>query len=455
MTIAAHVSQQKVKQSYLLGNVMGEQMPTISHGSGVWLYDTEGKKYLDGSSGATAANIGHAVLEITEAIHAQAQRVSFVHRGHFTNEAAEALGELIAGLSPAFLQRLFLVSSGSEAVETACKLALQSWAERGQPHKNMLLSRHTSYHGSTFTALSLSGHPLRRRAWQSVLVDSPKIAEASCYRCEFGLTHPACGLHCADDVERAILETRGRAAAVVLEPVVGASGGAVSPPDGYFKKVAEICQKHDVLLIADEVMCGVWRAGTFLASSQENVSPDLVVLGKGLAAGYAPLAGVLVGERVVGALEQGSGIFLHGHTHSFNPVSASAGLAVLHYILKNDLATNIEARSQQLRAGLKRLAEEHPMIGDVRGRGLLLGIELVADRAERTPLAGGPLAPYQVAALAKEKGLLLYAAGTGVTSPLLVTPPFTISSAEVDVLLELLDDTLRAYARGVLPAHSH
>ena len=442
MTIAQH-------RSHLMPNLFGETMPTISHGHGVWLYDMAGKKYLDGCSGATAANIGHAVPEVLEAIRAQSQKVSFVYRGHFTNESAETLASEITARVAKSLSRLFLVSSGSEAVEAACKLALQHWVEVGQPEKNVLLSRRTSYHGSTFTALSLSGHPLRRRAWQHVLEDSPRIAEASCYRCEFGKTFPDCNLHCANDVERAILETNGTCAAVILEPVVGASGGAVTPPAGYLKQVSEICQRHNVLLIADEVMCGFWRAGSMIASSFENVVPDLVVMGKGMAAGYAPLAGVLIGDRIFEAIEHGSRLFFHGHTHSFNPVSASAGLAVLRYIEANNLPENVLERGAQLRAGLEELAIRHRSIGEVRGRGLMLAIELVADRSSKTPLSGGPLAPYKVAGLAKERGLLVYPAGTGSTSVLLTTPPFTITRGEVGTMLELLDDTLTAFGREV------
>jgi adenosylmethionine-8-amino-7-oxononanoate aminotransferase len=324
---------------------------------------------------------------------------------------------------------------------------LQHWVEVGQPEKNVVLSRRTSYHGSTFTALSLSGHPLRRRAWQHVLKDSPRIAEASCYRCEFGKTFPECNLHCANDVERAILETNGTCAAVILEPVVGASGGAVAPPDGYLKRVSEICQRHNVLLIADEVMCGFWRAGTMIASSFENVVADLVVLGKGMAAGYAPLAGMLIGDRVYNSIEQGSRLFFHGHTHSFNPISASAGLAVLRYIEANKLPQNVLERGAQLRAGLEQLATRHEIIGEVRGRGLMLAIELVADRSSRKPLPGGPLAPYKVAGLAKERGLLVYPAGTGSTSVLLTTPPFMITAGEVKTMLELLDDTLNVFTK--------
>jgi adenosylmethionine-8-amino-7-oxononanoate aminotransferase len=436
-------------RSHLMPNLFGDTMPTISHGTGVWLYDTTGKKYLDGCSGATAANIGHAIPEVLEAIHQQAQKVSFIYRGHFTNEAAESLANEIAARAPKSLSRLFLVSSGSEAVEASCKLALQHWVEVGQPEKNVLLSRRTSYHGSTFTALSLSGHPLRRRAWQHVLEDSPRIAEASCYRCEFGKTFPDCNLHCANDVERAILETNGTCAAVILEPVVGASGGAVAPPAGYLKQVSEICKRHNVLLIADEVMCGFWRAGDMIASSFENVEPDLVVMGKGMAAGYAPLAGVLIGDRVFESIEQGSRLFFHGHTHSFNPVSASAGLAVLRYIEANNLPQNVLERGAQLRAGLEELATRHEMIGEVRGRGLMLAIELVADRSNRTPLPGGPLAPYKVAGMAKQLGLLVYPAGTGSTSVLLITPSFTITDGEVKTLLELLDHTLSAYSKNL------
>ena len=365
--------------SKLLTNTFGEVLPTVSHGKGVYVWDDAGQRYLDGCSGAVTANLGHGDAEIAAALADQASTIAFVFRSQFTNEPAEALADLVTSLAPPGLDRLFLVSSGSEAVEAAAKLVRQYWVERGEPGRRRIVSRGTSYHGSTLGALELSDHPPRRRTWQALLDQPPLLPEAHCSRCPLGLTHPACDLACADALDDLVATHPGEIAAVIVEPVVGAAGGAVAPPPGYLARLAERCTAHDVLLIADEVMTGAWRTGGFLASADEGVTPDLVVLGKGLAAGYAPLAGVRVSDRVADAIASGSGVFLHGHTHGFNPMAARAGLEVIRKMVREDVPANVAARGRQLRDGMERLAARHAIVREVRGRGLLLGLELVAD----------------------------------------------------------------------------
>jgi len=427
--------------SKLLTNTVGDVLPTVSHGRGVYLWDRDGTRYLDGCSGAVTASLGHGDAEIAAALADQAATVAFVFRSQFTNEPAEALAELVTSLAPPGLDRLFLVSSGSEAVEAAAKLARQHWVERGHPERHRIVSRSTSYHGSTLGALGLSDHPVRRRVWAPVLDEPPLLPAADCYRCPLGLTYPACDLACADALEAVVEAHAGEIAAVVVEPIVGAAGGAVTPPPGYLARLAEHCARHDVLLVADEVMTGAWRTGGFLASADEGVVPDLVALGKGLAAGYAPLAGVLVSDRIADTIASGSGVFLHGHTHGFNPLSARAGLEVIRKMLRDDVPANVEARGEQVRDGLRRLAERHPIVGDVRGRGLLHGVELVADRSTKVPLLA-PDGSAAVVAAAKRRGLLVYPAGVGTTTAVLVAPPLVISADETDELLALLDATL-------------
>jgi adenosylmethionine-8-amino-7-oxononanoate aminotransferase len=433
--------------SSLFTNTAGEVLPTVSRGRGVHLWDDAGRRYFDGCSGAVTANLGHGDAEIAAALADQAGTVAFVFRSQFTNAPAEALADLVTSLAPPGLDRLFLVSSGSEAVEAAAKLARQHWVEVGRPERRRIVGRGTSYHGSTLGALELSDHPPRRKVWEPLLDAPPLLPEANCYRCPLGHTYPTCDLACADALEDLVGRHGDEIAAVVVEPVVGAAGGAVAPPPGYLARLAERCARHDLLLIADEVMTGAWRTGPFLASSDEGVTPDLVVLGKGLAAGYAPLAGVLVSDRVADSIASGSGVFAHGHTHGFNPMSARAGLEVVRKMIRDDVPANVIARGAQLRAGLDELAARHAIVGEVRGRGLLLGIELVEDRGTREPLLA-PDGSAAVVATAKDHGLLVYPAGVGTTTAVLVAPPLNVTDCEVDELVELLDVTLGAIGPG-------
>lgn len=434
-------------RSSLFGNVAGERLPTISHGEGVYLFDVDGNRYLDGCSGAMTANLGHGDTVIADAIRDQAGAVSFAYRGQFTNEPAEELARLVGGQVDPSLRSLFLVSSGSEAVESAAKLARQYWVEKGQPHRQTILSRAGSYHGATLGALSLSGHPPRRETWRPVLSEDPSLPQPACFRCPLGLEPASCGSACAEPIESALAASASDVAAVVVEPVIGAAGGAIAPPIGYLRRLADACRANDVLLIADEVMTGAWRTGPFLASADDGVVPDLVVLGKGLAAGHGPLAGVLVGTRVREAIENGSGIFTHGHTHAFNPLSAAAGLATIRRAIELDVPANVPARGAELRAGLDELATRYDVIGDVRGRGLLLGVEFVEPGTHKAPFGGGATGSNLVTAAAKANGLLVYPSGVGETTVVIVAPPLTITSAEVDHLLELLDQTFeRSFA---------
>jgi adenosylmethionine-8-amino-7-oxononanoate aminotransferase len=427
--------------SKLFTNTVGEVLPTVSHGRGVYLWDQDGTRYFDGCSGAVTANLGHGDPEIAAALADQAQTVAFAYRSQFTNAPAEELAELVTSLSPPGLDRLFLVSSGSEAIEAAAKLARQYWVELGHPERTIIVSRGTSYHGSTLGALEISDHPPRRAAWEAVLDDTVLLPEANCYRCPLGLTHPDCDLACAQSLDGLVASHPDRIAAVVVEPIVGAAGGAVVAPPGYLARLSERCAVDGILLIADEVMTGAWRTGGFLASADEGVVPDLVALGKGLAAGYAPLAGVLLSDRVAAAIHEGSGVFAHGHTHGFNPLSARAGLEVVRAAIDRGIPANVVARGAQLGAGLAAMAERHEVVGQVRGRGLLWGIELVADRETKAPLRA-PDGSAAVVAEAKRDGLLVYPAGVGQTTAVLVAPPLVVTEAEVDELLGLLDGVL-------------
>lgn len=427
--------------------------PWVARAEGVFLYDTAGRRYLDGCSGAVTAAIGYGVPEILEAMERQARQVAFSYRMQFTNAAAEELAEAIAALTPGDVDWTFFVGSGSEAVETAQKIAVQYWRESGRPTKTIVLARSLSYHGITLGALSMSGHRARRQNFESLLSAHSIVDPPYCYRCPTGTSYPSCGLACADDLERHIVRLGSdNIAAFAVEPVIGAAGGAIVPPGGYFRRVREICDRHDVLLIADEVMTGMGRTGKAFAIDHWDVVPDLITVGKGLSAGYAPLAAALACDKVVQAIRRGSGIIMSGHTYSANPLSCAVGLAVTKYVQEHGLMGRAATMGAELGDRLGSLREAYGLVGDVRGMGLLWGLELVADRAGN-PFPPNAAAAVRLVAEAKGRGLLLYPALAGASGrpgdAVLVAPPLTISSAELDLLIELLDDSIRAVEKSV------
>ncbi len=421
----------------------GLELPMVERGDGVYLWDTAGTRYLDGSSGAVVANIGHGRKEVAEAIARQVEKVAYVHRGAFTSEAGERLAARIASLAPASINHVYFASGGSEAVEAAIKFAIQYWSEVGRPTKCLVVSRWNSYHGGTLGALSATGHRVRRRNWERVLLPFPQVAPANPYRCACAADCPPCTLACADEFAAAI-EAAGpeNVAAVIAEPVVGAAGGAVVAPPGYFQRVRRICDQYDVLLIADEVMSGVGRCGGFLALEHWGVTADLVPMGKGLASGYAPLSATLIGDRVYRAIAEGSGNFSVGHTHSSNPMSMAAGLAVLDIMDREGLWEIAGPRGAHLLQGLQELAAEHPLVGEARGLGLLCGLELVSDRGTRTPFPAENEITARLVRNVARRGLLIYPANTDVNDAVLVAPPLVVQPDQVDQLLETLDAAL-------------
>ena len=420
--------------------------PPVARGEGIYLYGEDGSRYLDGCSGAVAANIGHGVPEIREAMTAQAEKLAFSFRSQFTNRPSEALAERLGAALPGSLGWFFFVNSGSEATELAVKMAIQSWQERGRPEKTRVLSRTVSYHGITLGALGMSGHVGRRSRFEALLAKDATVASPYCLRCPFGLRYPECALACADDLQ-ARIDAAGKdnVAAFIAEPLVGASGGAITPPPDYYRRIREICDANEVLFIADEVMTGMGRTGAMSAMQHYGVTPDLLVLGKGLGAGYTPIAAVVAGDELMRIIEAGSGTVLYGHTLSANPLSAAVALAVLSYIEDHGLVANAAARGEQLAARLRELQRRHPVIGDVRGLGLLQGLELVADPSLLTPFPPSEDVTGRLIRHAFAQGLMIYpAAGAvqGSGDAVLVAPPLTIRDAEVEELLRLLDAAL-------------
>lgn len=428
-----------MKRSHLIKPVLDAVYPTIDYGRGVYLYDKNKKEYIDGSSGAVTASIGHGVPEIIKAINDQANKVSFVYRSQFTSEPAEALARKLSEMTPGDLNWSFFVNSGSEATETAMKIAIQYWQERGIFTKTKILSRFISYHGITLGALSMSGHVGRRERFIPLLEDFPTVSAPYCYRCPFNLTYPSCKLLCANELERVIKRLgKQTIAAFIAEPIIGAAGGAIVPPDDYYTEIKKICDRNDILFIADEVMTGIGRTGKMLAIEHWNVQPDLVALGKGMTAGYTPMAATLVSDRVMEPILKGSKMIMSGHTYSANPQSAAVSLAVLDYIEKNQLVDRGKMMGNYLIHKLSTLANDFTFIGDVRGKGLLVGIEFVYDKELKTPIKLANL----VIQKAMENGLLVYpssAGEEGVTGDaILISPPLVITKEEVDELVNRL-----------------
>lgn len=428
--------------------------PTIAHASGIYLYDDTGRRYLDASSGAIVANIGHGVPEILAAIANQAACVTYVHRSQFDTAPTRQLAARLTALAPGDLAPVMFLNSGSEANDAAIRCAVRYWHTRGETAKTKILGRRTSYHGMTLAALGASGHPDRRDGLQAILPPAPTVPAPYCYRCPLGLRPESCGIACVSDWELAITRAGAETvAAVIAEPVIGAAGGAIPSPPGYWRRLREICDRHNVLLIADEIMTGGGRTGRFFASNRENVVPDLVTLGKGISAGYTPIAVLHARAEITDTLAATSGGIGFSHTYSANPLSAAIALAVLDYIDHNDLITAARDRGRDLKRGLRQLATRHPTIGQVRGEGLLLGIELVAGQATRQPFPAETRAAQQLTATALAHGLVVYTAGTqDCPDAVLIAPPLTITTAQITELLALLDTSLEQAERQLTPS---
>ncbi len=416
--------------------------PTVHHGKGVYLVDREGKRYLDGSGGALVVNIGHQVPEIITAMAEQAGRVAFAHGTQFTNEPIETLAAELGGVSPIPNPRLFLVSGGSEAVETAIKLVRQVWVARGEPDRHKIIARWGSFHGSTLGALSAGGRTAARQHFEPYLLDFAHIPPAYCYRCPYSSSYPSCDLACVQALETEMLRQGPTSvAAFIAEPVVGATLGAAVPPPEYWPRVREICDRHDVLLIADEVMTGMGRTGRWFAVMHWDVIPDILVTAKGISGGYYPLGAVLVREDLVEVMHRSTGNLAHGYTHANGVLGAAVGLAVLRYLQKHDLVAASRRMGAYLLGRLETL-RDLAAVGDVRGLGLMAGVELVRDRNTRQPFPRSQRVAERIQAAAMSRGLILYPS-TGIADDhdgdaLLLGPPFIITESQVDELVAIL-----------------
>jgi adenosylmethionine-8-amino-7-oxononanoate aminotransferase len=418
--------------------------PVAVGGEGCWLIDASGKRYLDASGGAAVSCLGHGHPDVRSAMHAQIDRLAYAHTGFFTSDVAEALADHLAERAPAGMTNVYFVSGGSEAMEAALKLARQHFVERGQPERTLFVGRRQSYHGNTLGALAVGGNEWRRKQFAPLLVDVLRVSPCYAYRDQRASeSEAAYTQRLLDELEATIVAAGPRRViGFCAETVVGATLGAVPPTAGYFKGVREICDRHGVLFIADEVMCGMGRTGTLHAVEQEGVVPDLMIIAKGLGGGYQPIGAVLAHERVIEPLRRGSGLFQHGHTYLGHPTACAAALAVQRVIGRDDLLANVRQRGAQLMQALNERLGSHPQVGDIRGRGLFVGVELVADRKTQAPFDPAKKLHVAVKARAFANGLLCYPMGGTIDGQrgdhVLLAPPFITSEAEIEILVERL-----------------
>ena len=434
--------------SHVFGRDTRTTFPVAVRGEGLFLYDASGKRYLDASGGAAVSCLGHGHPAVREAIKRQVDRLGYAHTGYFTNEPQELLADELIAHAPHGLTRAFFVTGGSEATEAALKLARQYHLECGRPERRNFISRKFSYHGNTLGALSVSGHHARRETYLPLLGNVSHISACFPYRGkQDGETDESYGARVANELEAAILRAgAATVAAFIAEPVVGATIGAVAAVPGYFKRIREICDRYDVLLILDEVMCGMGRTGTLHACEQEGVAPDLLLLAKGLGAGYQPIGAMIVSEKIYQAIASGTGSFNHGHTYMGHAVGCAAALAVQQVIKDDGLLSNIQNQGLVLENLLLERFGSHPRVGDVRGRGLLRAIEIVEDRRSKKPFASTLKLHARIKQQAMAEGLICYPGGGTADGEsgdhVLIAPPFNVTQSQIEEIVAKLASAL-------------
>ncbi len=432
-----------------------ERLPRAERGDGVYIVDSAGKRYLDASGGAAVSCLGHNHPAVISAIKAQIDRIAYAHTAFFTNEPMETLADLLVAESPEGLDYVYFVSGGSEAVEAALKLARQYFVERGEPERRHFIARRQSFHGNTLGGLAIGGNFWRRQQFEPLLVKTHHIAPCYAYRDRRDdESEEAYGRRVADELE-AMIHKLGPETVIgfVAEPVVGATAGAVAPVPGYFKRIREICDRHGVLLILDEVMCGMGRTGKLFACEHDDVRPDLLVAAKGLGGGYQPIGVLFVSEQIYRAVVEGSGFFQHGHTYMGHPVACAAALAVQQVIRENGLLDNVRRQGAALMRRLGERLGNHHHVGDIRGRGLFVGIELVADRATKAPFDPSVKLHAKIKASAMARGLICYPMGGTIDGErgdhVLLAPPFIVNENEVSMIVERIGDAIDGAIAGV------
>jgi adenosylmethionine-8-amino-7-oxononanoate aminotransferase len=432
--------------------------PVAVRGEGAYVIDREGKRYLDASGGAAVSCLGHSDAAVVRAIQEQLARLPFAHTSFFTNEPMEALADALIARAPAPLDKVYFVSGGSEAIEAALKLARQYFVEKGEPQRRYLIGRRQSYHGNTLGALAVGGNAWRRKQFEPLLIEATHVSPCYAYRGkQAGETDAAYGERLAAELEAEIRRLGSdKVIAFVAETVVGATLGAVPPAAGYFKRVREVCNRHGVLLILDEVMCGMGRCGALYAFEQEGIVPDLVAVAKGLGAGYQPIGATLVAKHVYETIVSGSGFFQHGHTYLGHAAACAGALAVQHRLHEDGLLARVNPLGSLLEKKLRAAFGNHPHVGDIRGRGLFWGVELVADRASKAPFDPKLRVHARVKKEALKAGLMCYPMGgtlDGVQGDhVLLAPPFILEEAQLDELVSRLGAALDAVLKSAVAA---
>jgi adenosylmethionine-8-amino-7-oxononanoate aminotransferase len=428
----------------------GHEYPVAVRADGMYIYDESGDQYLDMSGGAAVSALGHGNESVIRAVQDQIARLAFAHTAFFTNGPQEELAERLAGRFSEAGARVYFSSGGSEANETALKLAWQYWQAKDRPEKSKVISRQFSYHGNTLGALSVTGSLWRRRSYENVIHDWPRIAPCYAYRHQKpGETDEAYGMRAAGELEKAINDAGAdTVAAFIAEPVVGATLGAVPSVGGYFREVGRICEAYDILFIADEVMCGSGRTGTFFAHEQDHVLPDIVTMAKALGGGYQPIAATLVRGTIADAIASLPGGFEHGHTYTGHATACAAANAVQEFLDDQDLLDKVSAMGVELRDALQASIGDHEYVGDIRGRGLFAGIEIVADRETKEPFPADDRLASRIKAAAMDARLICYPGSGSVDGRLgahiLLAPPFIIERKHIDELIAKLGSVFAA-----------
>jgi len=428
-------------------------LPVAVAGDGIEIIDSEGKRYIDASGGAAVSCLGHSNQRVIDAIKRQVQQLPYAHTSFFTTEPAEALADWLVARAPQGLGHVYFVSGGSEAIEAALKLARQYFVETGEPQRRHFIARRQSYHGNTLGALAIGGNAWRREPFLPILIEAHHVSPCYAYREQRpGESDNAFTQRLADELESKILELGpDTVAAFVAETVVGATAGAVPPVGDYLRKIRAVCDKYGVLLILDEIMSGMGRTGHLYACDEDGVAPDLLTVAKGLGAGYQPIGATLVSDKIFDAIVKGSGFFQHGHTYIGHATACAAALEVQRVIEEDRLLDNVKARGEQLRASLRQHYARHEHIGDVRGRGLFVGVELVKDRATKVPFAHELAVNVAIKREAMQRGLMVYPMGGTVDGAsgdhVLLAPPFICTADDIDRivsrLIDAIDDALR------------
>ena len=436
------------QSTHVFHRQLAKRPPVAVSGQGIWWRDAEGRSYIDASGGAAVSCLGHGHPDVIAAMHRQIDQLAYAHTSFFTTEVAEQLADLLVGSAPAGMSHVYFVSGGSEAVEAALKMARQYFVEIGQPQRRHFIARRQSYHGNTLGALAVGGNEWRREQFRPLLIDVTHVSPCYEYRGRLPDETPeAYGQRLVAELARTIEELGpDNVMAFVAETVGGATAGVLTPVPGYFKGIRDLCDRHGILLILDEVMCGMGRTGTLHACEQEGVVPDLLTVAKGLGGGYQPIGAVLAQGRIVEAMRQGSGLFQHGHTYLGHAVACAAALAVQQVIQRDHLLTQVRDRGAYLASRLRHELGDHPHVGDIRGRGLFWGLELVQDRANRQWFEPSLKLHARLKSAAMAEGLMIYPMGGTVDGRcgdhVLLAPPFISSEGDIDQIVARLRRSL-------------